>query len=536
MKAHPLDRWIKRLLPTVLVGALMTVGVTQWAAPAHAAVSLINPAASAEARELYSYLQSINGQKMITGQHDYLETPDELNNRLKKISGEYAGLHGYELGAISGQTASQAEAQRSKVVESAIRWHQAGGIVAMTYHQPLPGKPMTWANVQAKLSQSQFDRYVTPGTQEYSKLIADLDQVAVSLKKLSDEGVPVLWRPYHEMNGSWFWWGKKNNFDELWDLMYDRFVRVHKLDNLIWVWNPNAPNTWSDPYATTFPGLTKVDVLAADIYDNDYKQRYYEELLALAGNKPIAIGEHGEMPSARVLESQPRWTYSMTWGKMLLENNTEQDIVHYMEHERTLTRDELQEDMEGNNEAPTPTLPPQDPGTSEGNPSLPEEPIASPPSPAPEPQPEPEPELINGLYGEYFNNMTLSGDPVLRRLEAKLDYNWRTASPDPAVQADRFSARWTGRVSPRFTDVYTFTTISDDGIRVWVNDQLIIDSWFKQSWTERKGSIALNGGELYDLKVEYYDQEGDAMARLMWESQQEAKAVIPSNALFLPLN
>lgn len=195
MKAHPLDRWIKRLLPTVLVGALMTVGVTQWAAPAHAAVSLINPAASAEARELYSYLQSINGQKMITGQHDYLETPDELNNRLKKISGEYAGLHGYELGAISGQTASQAEAQRSKVVESAIRWHQAGGIVAMTYHQPLPGKPMTWANVQAKLSQSQFDRYVTPGTQEYSKLIADLDQVAVSLKKLSDEGFPSCGGP-----------------------------------------------------------------------------------------------------------------------------------------------------------------------------------------------------------------------------------------------------------------------------------------------------------------------------------------------------
>lgn len=528
MRTYSMYRFFKKLLPVVLFCSLLPSGLSQEHT-AQAAAAPINPAASAGARELYAYLSNLDGKGMITGQHDYLESPDELNIKLKKISGQYAGLHGYELGAISNQSAAEAEAQRSNVVYSAINWHNAGGIVAITFHQALPGKPLTWANVQAKITQAQFDKYVTPGTAEYARLIADLDQVAVSLGKLRDAGVPVLWRPYHEMNGDWFWWGNKKNFVKLWDIMYDRFVNVHQLNNLLWVWNPNAPNAWSAPYASAFPGLSKVDILAADIYDNDFEQSYYDGLLSLAGEKPIAIGEHGEMPSGRVLSAQPKWVYSMTWGNMLTQNNSNDQIIAYMNEDKTLTRDELAADM-----AAPPEAPPMEPPVA-APPGAP--PVGAEPAPEPEPDPQPAPEPVpdtvyGGLYAEFFNNTDLSGSPVLTRTDARLDFNWRSSAPDPAVPPDQFSVRWTGKVKPRYSGTYTFTTISDDGIRVWVNGQLIIDSWFKQSWTERKGSISLAADQLYDLKVEYYEGTGDAMARLMWESEQEAKAVIPSSALF----
>ncbi|MGG1641493.1 glycosyl hydrolase [Paenibacillus sp. NRS-1782] len=524
----PVNRWIRSVLPVVMLFSLLPVGFGESLSVANAAtLQPVNSDASAEARELYNYLISISGKKMVTGQHDYLESPDELSNKVQKISKAYAGVHGYEMGAISGQSAATEAAQRKNVVDSAIRWSRAGGMVTMTYHEPLPGKPLTWANVQAKVSQAEFNKYVTPGTAQYNLLIADLDKVAVSLKQLRDAGVPVLWRPYHEMNGDWFWWGNKNNCNQLWNIMYDRFVNTHQLNNLLWVWSPNAPNSYTAPYTPKYPGDDKVDILAVDIYNHDFKQSHYEGLLGLARNKPIAIGEHGEVPSPEVMKAQPKWVYSMTWGKMLTENNTTDQIHDYMNDSTSLTRDDVKKGLAAMKKPDTelPTVP--DTGQ---NGSTPAPPVVS------KPVPPSVPDMVyaNGLRGEYFNDMNLDGTAVLVRTDSKLDYNWRAATPDPKVEADQFSVRWTGKIKPQYSEAYTFTTISDDGIRVWVDGKLIIDSWFKQSWTERKGSISLQAGKMADLKVEYYDEKGDAMARLMWESQHEAKAVIPGNALFLP--
>ncbi|WP_025696484.1 glycosyl hydrolase, partial [Paenibacillus forsythiae] len=278
MKAHRTYRlfFIMLSLCLFLASVLPTgAGSLSIASAAAAPESPVNPDASPEAVKLLSYLYSISGNRIITGQHDYLESPDEFNNKLQVTSSRYAALHGYELGAINGQTDGAVTWLRQNVVSSAIKWHKAGGIVAMTYHANLPGTTYSWANVQKSLSQADFDKYVTPGTTEYNNLITELDKVAVSLKTLRDAGVPVLWRPYHEMNGDWFWWGKKKNFADLWDIMYDRFVNVHKLNNLLWVWSPNAPNSWADPYIKTYPGADKVDILAADIYNKDFNQYYY---------------------------------------------------------------------------------------------------------------------------------------------------------------------------------------------------------------------------------------------------------------------
>nr|WP_231869930.1 PA14 domain-containing protein [Paenibacillus riograndensis] len=544
-------------------------GAPSAAAAAPSSSAPVNPNASPAAVKLLDDLNAISGKGIITGQHDYLESPDEFSNRLKWTSGKYAALHGYELGLISGQSESTGAAQRRNVVNSAISWYKNGGIVAMTFHEQLPGTSYQWANVQRTLSQAEFNKYVTPGTAQYKSLIADLDKVAVSLKSLRDAGVPVLWRPYHEMNGNWFWWGKKNNFAELWNIMYDRFVNVHQLNNLLWVWNPNAPNASSDPYELTYPGADKVDVLAADIYNNDYMNKYHDSLLSLADGKPIAIGENGEMPSTAKLQlSQRQWVYMMNWGKMLYENNSTTTIKNFMNDSYTVTLDQYKAGLVETPAAPaTPTATPTPVPTATPTPVPTATPTPVPtatPTPVPTATPTPAPTAtlspvptaaqpvkptaapeqspddgmviiptVNGLQGEYFKNMTLSGTPVLVRNDAVVNFNWRQAAPVSSLGVDSFSIRWTGLIKPSYSETYTISTTSDDGIRVWIDGTAVINSWTKQSGTERTGNITLKAGQLYDIKVEYYENAGDANIRLMWQSPSQTKATVPASALYV---
>lgn len=459
--------------------------------------STVNLSASPEARKLLKDLKELSGKGILTGQHDYLEEPDKFNDELKKTTGNYAVLHGYELGAINNQSPETIARQRQAVVDSAKKWYNNGGIVAMTFHQSLPGTTPDWSHVSMNLDQSKFNAYVTPGTPQYKSLIADLDEVASYLGQLRDAGVPVIWRPYHEMNGGWFWWGKKSNFKSLWDIMYDRFVNTHQLNNLLWTWNPNAPNEWSDPYLPYYPGADKVDILAADIYNNDFKQSYYDSLLTLADGKPIAIGESGELPDPELIEgNQKKWVYIMTWGKMLKENNSSQTINEFMDAEYTKSREDK-----------VLTLP-VNLGTA---------PISR-----------------NSLKGEYFNNTNLTGKPVVSRKDNNIDFNWRGGSPVPVIGKDFFSVRWKGKIKPVYSEQYTFSASSDDGVRVWVNGKLLIDSWKKQSGVTREGSIKLTAGKLYDIKVEYFEKSGDASIRLRWKSPHQKETVIPQSALFFP--
>lgn len=114
----------------------------------------------------------------------------------------------------------------------------------------------------------------------------------------------------------------------------------------------------------------------------------------------------------------------------------------------------------------------------------------------------------------YYNNMTLSGSPVVERSEANLDHSWGLGSPDSSVPADRFSARWT-----RYLDLeagtYRFSATSDDGMRVYVNGQLLIDDWSDHSARTVSADKALSGGH-HLVVVEYYENTVDAVARLMW--------------------
>jgi len=137
----------------------------------------------------------------------------------------------------------------------------------------------------------------------------------------------------------------------------------------------------------------------------------------------------------------------------------------------------------------------------------------------------------NGLKAEYFDNIDFT-NLKLNRTDASVNFDWGYGSPDASIQPDTFSARWTGQVLAKYSETYTFSTTSDDGVRLWVNGQKIIDRWVNQAATEVTGSITLQAGQKYDIRLEYYENGGRAVSKLAWSSRSQIKEIIPQGYLF----
>ncbi len=140
-----------------------------------------------------------------------------------------------------------------------------------------------------------------------------------------------------------------------------------------------------------------------------------------------------------------------------------------------------------------------------------------------------------GLLGEYYDNRDFTAFRTAR-VDAAVDFNWGSATPPGAglSSGDTFSARWTGSVTPLFSQTYTFYTSSDDGVRLWVNGQQLINNWTDHGTTENSGTIALQAGQSYAIRMEFYENGGGAVARLLWSSASQAKQVIPQSQLQPP--
>lgn len=136
-----------------------------------------------------------------------------------------------------------------------------------------------------------------------------------------------------------------------------------------------------------------------------------------------------------------------------------------------------------------------------------------------------------GLYGEYFDNINLS-NRKLTRTDATVNFDWGSGSPDALIGADTFSVRWTGWVHAPSSGSYSFHTVSDDGVRLWVNNQLLINNWTPHGATENSGSVTLTAGKKYDIKLEYYENGGLAVIKLSWTPPGLAKQIIPQERLY----
>ena len=143
---------------------------------------------------------------------------------------------------------------------------------------------------------------------------------------------------------------------------------------------------------------------------------------------------------------------------------------------------------------------------------------------------EPRPGSGDGLYAEYYSNSNLTGLQRVRT-DASIDFAFGSDGPldfDP----NTFSIRWTGQLEPMYSEEYTFYTTSDDGVRLWIDDQLLIDNWTIHAATVDTGKIILQAGQRYDIRMEYYENEGQAVAKLEWSSASQTREVIPASQLY----
>jgi len=304
------------------------------------AVKPAAPNASPEARALLKFLYSISGKYTLTGQHNFPDIKDRNTRFASNYIGKTPVLFSTDLGfAKDGDTDSYLA--RPDIVEEAKRQHRLGSIVTICWHavpptadepvtfRPQPGRaaPESLASVQGQLLDWQFKDVLTPGTELYKHWCKQVDTIAVYLKKLGDAHVPVLWRPYHEMNGSWFWWGGRlgtYGTASLYRQLFDRFVNHHKLNNLVWVWSVDRPNKPEMRFSNYFPGSRYLDVLALDVYGGDFNRSYYDSLVVLSKGKPLVLGEVGTPPPLEILASQPKWEYWVIWAGMVRNTSKKQ--------------------------------------------------------------------------------------------------------------------------------------------------------------------------------------------------------------------
>jgi mannan endo-1,4-beta-mannosidase len=278
----------------------------------------VTPHASAEATELLSYLYSISGKYTLTGQHCAPLSGSIRLAGVEKQTGYYPAVFGQDFG-FSAAGSWDGINFRQQIVDEAIRRHGEGFIITIMWHalNPKHDEPVTFSDsVQTKLSDQEWQALTTPGTALHERWKSQVDVIAFFLKQLRAANVPVIWRPYHEMNGSWFWWGGRkgeNGYAKLYRMLFDRLSDFHQLNNLLWVYNANEVRTNVGDYKDYYPGHNVVDIIATDVYSAKYSSRDYEQLLALAGDKPVALGEVGDLPDPGVLQKQPRWVWFMSW-------------------------------------------------------------------------------------------------------------------------------------------------------------------------------------------------------------------------------
>jgi len=141
-----------------------------------------------------------------------------------------------------------------------------------------------------------------------------------------------------------------------------------------------------------------------------------------------------------------------------------------------------------------------------------------------------------GVRGMYYRTGDLSGEAVINRVDPEIDFDWVDGSPDSSLQADIFSVRWTGELEVEFSETYTFYANTDDGVRLWINNELVIDRWVdRRAPTEAKGTVDLIGGQRCPIVMEYYESGGNAVAQLSWENSSMDKQIVPQAALSLPV-
>ncbi|MBE5811653.1 MAG: mannan endo-1,4-beta-mannosidase A and B [Clostridiales bacterium] len=264
---------------------------------------LTNPNALPVAVRLYEYICSLQGKKCLTGQMEsgWCGTFEGEINYLLARTGTMPAIRGLDFINNDFQGC----------VQRARDWHARGGIVTICWHT---GPDFASSYKQSQENDLDWAAAFTPGTNEHRDLIANMDRAVPYLQQLQRMNIPVLWRPFHEFDGKWFWWGRggEEGFIRLWRMMYDRYTNLHGLNNLIWVLGfSDAPGDLKPWY----PGDDVVDILGGDSYKGGAQGDLYRRCAEIApAGMPICYHENGEIPSRAQMEAENApWVWFMTW-------------------------------------------------------------------------------------------------------------------------------------------------------------------------------------------------------------------------------
>jgi mannan endo-1,4-beta-mannosidase len=308
----------------------------------------VNKKASKEAKDLLKYLYQINGKKTLYGMHNIIGGMSKTTDSIYRTTGDYPAIWGGDFGFADENHDIDNIKYRPLLVPEIKKQYARGAIIVMSYHQanPFLGEPTPFkGGIISQLTDAQWKELLTPGTPLYKKWTAQMDLIAVYFKELQEAKIPVIFRPYHEMNGAWFWWGHRkgdDGFKALWHQLYDYYTNYHHLNNILWAWTPDKP--WAD-VADYYPNDNTVDILGCDIYPMKdstivYPQEWYDRMLKLANGKPLALTENSVLPSEETLKNQP-WVWMMSWGKMIYNINTSEEINERLDSKQILMLSEL---------------------------------------------------------------------------------------------------------------------------------------------------------------------------------------------------
>ena len=294
----------------------------------------VTPGATREAQSLLTFFSDTYGKKIISGQQDgWRQDTNGLSAELNYITNTTGKLPALLAMDVSGYTdKSPRHDQKHLLMQHAANWfNQRNGIVELCWHWRAP---MNEPAFYTKDTTFDIARAVIAGTPEYAATEHDLDLIATELEVLRAAHVPVLWRPLHEANGRWFWWGAggPEPFKKLWRMMFENFTVKHHLDNLIWVFSPGA----EVDLAAWYPGDALVDIIGQDHYPMDGNhgsaKDVFDELTQMTrGKKLIALGENGPIPDpALMAKEKAGWLFFTTWsGNILFEKTTPEQLRDY---------------------------------------------------------------------------------------------------------------------------------------------------------------------------------------------------------------
>lgn len=281
-----------------------------------------------QAQRVYDYICGVFGKYVISAQQEYSDMGsfEREMDFIHKTTGKLPAMRGLDY----------INSDFDGVNERAVKWWNSGGLVTICWHTGINGK----GYLESKEDIPEFDRLLTEGAPEYEAMISNWDKAANALVELRDKGVAVLWRPFHEFDGGWFWWGKDggDNFIKLWRMMHDRFSNKFGLDNLIWVlgYSGEVKDGW-------YVGDDYCDIIGSDTYDGSTHLAAWNKLLKVTEDKkPLAFHECGNVPDIRDLEKDGcLWAWFMIWHTEYLRNNDSENLKRVYNSDKVITLDKL---------------------------------------------------------------------------------------------------------------------------------------------------------------------------------------------------